>query len=311
MRILIAEDDLTSRAILTAAVEKWGYESIPANDGEAAWKVMQKPDAPKLVILDLNMPRLDGLEVCRRIRKMDSLDPPYIIILTSRDGKADVVKGLEAGGNDYISKPYDTAELQARIKAGQRMIELQSSLNAARKAMEHQAMHDPLTGVLNRRAIMNMLQKEISRAKRSSGSFSVGMYDIDHFKQVNDTYGHQVGDDVLCAVVQCIQGSLRKYDLFGRYGGEEFLVVAPDSSGSPEESLYRRTCTCIAQKPIEARNRSIAVSVSIGVAAGNGDSTVDALLENADAALFRAKEQGRNCVCYAEKSKKKDESRPA
>ena len=299
MRILIAEDDFTSRTILTAILAKWGYDPLPVNDGEAAWEAMQKPDAPKLAILDWNMPQLDGLEVCRRIRKMNTSDPPYVIILTSKGEKSDIVRGLEAGGNDYISKPYDNAELQARIKVGQRMIELQSSLNQAKEAMAHQAIHDPLTGVFNRRAILHTVGKEISRAKRLSASLSIGMLDIDHFKQVNDTHGHQVGDDVLCGVVRCIQKNLRDYDQVGRYGGEEFLVVASGSTGSPVENLYPRLCARVAECPITTKNRSISVSVSIGVAAGNGDSTVDAMLAAADDALYRAKAEGRNRVVYA------------
>ncbi len=301
MRILIAEDDFTSRTILTAMLEKWGFDPLPASNGEVAWEAMQKPDAPKLVILDWNMPRLDGLEVCRRIRKMNISDPPYVIILTSKGEKSDIVRGLEAGGNDYISKPYDNAELQARIKVGQRMIELQSSLNQARETMTHLAMHDPLTGVLNRRAILDTVRKEISRTKRSSADLSVGMLDIDHFKQVNDSHGHQVGDDVLCEVVRCIQGNLRDYDQVGRYGGEEFLVVAPGSDGNPVESLYRRLCAGVAKNPITTRGRSLSVTVSIGVAGGIGFSTVDAMLAAADTALYRAKDEGRNRVVYAPK----------
>jgi two-component system, cell cycle response regulator len=299
LRILIAEDDFTSRTILTAMLEKWGFDPLPVSDGEAAWETMQKPDAPKLAILDWNMPRLDGLEVCRRIRKMKISDPPYVIILTSKGEKLDIVRGLEAGGNDYISKPYDNAELQARIKVGQRMIELQSSLIQAKEAMAHQAMHDPLTGILNRRAILHTVEKEISRAKRSSASLSIGMLDVDHFKQVNDTHGHQVGDDVLCGIIRCIQSCLRDYDYIGRYGGEEFLVIAPGCAGSPAENLYKRLCVRVAQHPIATRDRSISVTVSIGVAEGNGESTVDAILTAADAALYRAKDEGRDRICLS------------
>jgi two-component system, cell cycle response regulator len=280
-------------------LEKWGFDPLPVNDGETAWKAMQAPDAPKLAILDWNMPRLDGLEVCRRIRKMNISDPPYVIILTAKGEKADIVRGLEAGGNDYISKPYDNAELQARIKVGQRMIELQSSLNQARETMAHLAMHDPLTGILNRRAILDTVEKEISRTKRSLTDLSVGMLDIDHFKQVNDSHGHQVGDDVLCEVVRCIQSNLRDYDQVGRYGGEEFLVVAPGSAGNPVESLYQRLCTCLAENPITTRDRSLSVTVSIGVAGGKGFGSVDEMLTAADAALYRAKDEGRNRVVYA------------
>lgn len=306
MRILIAEDDITSKTILTAILSKWCYDPLPVCDGKAAWEEMQKHDAPKLAILDWIMPGLDGIEVCRRIRNMETTDPPYIIILTSKDKKSDIVKGLEAGGNDYISKPYDNAELHARIKVGKRMIELQSSLNQAKETMAYQAMHDPLTGILNRRAILNAVEKEISRIKRSSGNLSIGMLDIDHFKQVNDTHGHQAGDDVLCGVVRCLQKSLRDYDQVGRYGGEEFLVVAPGSTGCPDESLYQRLRTCVADHPITTRNCNISVSVSIGVAGARGGDTVNTLLAAADTALYEAKNNGRNRVVYTEQRNLED-----
>jgi len=299
MRILIAEDDVTSRTILTGILTKWGYDPLPVNDGGAAWEALQALDAPKLAILDWTMPQLDGIEVCRRIREIDTLDPPYIIILTSKDEKKDIVRGLDAGGNDYVCKPYDAAELHARIKVGQKMIALQTSLNRAKETMAHLAMHDPLTGVLNRRAILDTVAREISRSKRSSATLSVGMLDIDHFKKVNDGHGHQVGDDVLCEVVRCIQSNLRDYDQVGRYGGEEFLVVAPGSTGSPAESLYQRLCAGVAKNPIETRAGSLRVTVSLGVAGGKGFSTVDEMLAAADAALYQAKDEGRNRVVYA------------
>jgi len=298
VQILIAEDDLVSRKILTVVLTKWGYDPVAVKDGDAAWVAMQKPDAPKLAILDWNMPLLDGLEVCRRIRKMETSEPPYLIILTSKTEKSDIVRGLEAGGNDYISKPYDNAELLARINVGKRMIDLQASLNKAKEEMAHLAMHDPLTGIFNRAAILNAVEVEISRAKRTSGCLSVAMLDIDHFKRVNDTYGHQVGDDMLCGFVQCIQENLRDYDCMGRYGGEEFLVIAPDSTGHPEQSLYQRLCDGVSAHPITTRDSSIDISVSIGVAEWKTDCTVDTILARADAALYRAKDEGRNRVVY-------------
>ena len=159
MKILIAEDDFTSRSILTAILKKWGFDPVVTEDGGAAWDVLQRPDAPELVLLDWNMPGMDGLEICRRLREIDSSNPPYVILLTARGEKGDIVQGLEAGANDYVAKPYDNEELQARIRVGQRMLELQSRLLEARDALAHQATHDPLTGVLNRRAILDRLER--------------------------------------------------------------------------------------------------------------------------------------------------------
>lgn len=299
MKILIAEDDLTSRSILTAILKKWGFDSIVTEDGGAAWDVLQRPDAPRLVLLDWSMPGLDGLEICRRLREIGSNNPPYIILLTARDEKSDIVQGLAAGANDYVAKPFDSQELQARIRVGQRMLEMQSRLLEARDALEYQATHDFLTGVFNRRAILDRLKQEIARAGRDQKSLSVGMLDIDHFKNINDTYGHQAGDEALVALTRCIQDGLREYDCVGRYGGEEFLVIAPGTIGLKSENLYERLQARIAGAEIATSAGSLSLTVSIGVAPGKGQSSVDVLLAAADASLYQAKAEGRNRVVYA------------
>ena len=299
MRILVAEDDFTSRSILVAILKKWGYELIVTEDGLAAWEALRKPDAPRLVLLDWDMPGLDGLEVCRRIRSQETPNPPYVILLTGRGEKGDLVRGLETGANDYVAKPYDSAELQARIRVGERMLEMQDKLLEARDAMKHLAMHDPLTGVLNRRAILERLAQEISRAERDGTPLSVGMFDLDHFKKVNDTFGHQTGDEVLVAFTERVQAGLRDYDCFGRYGGEEFLVIATGSEGRAEESLYERLRVAVSGAAIPTKTGDVSLTVSVGVASGTGCSTVDELLAAADAALYEAKAAGRNRVAYA------------
>jgi diguanylate cyclase (GGDEF)-like protein len=299
MKILIAEDDFTSRSILSAILKKWGFDPVVTEDGSAAWDLLQKPDAPGLVLLDWNMPGMDGLEVCRRLRERNPRNPPYVILLTARGEKGDIVQGLEAGANDYVAKPYDSEELQARIRVGQRMLELQSHLMEARDALLHQATHDPLTEILNRRAILERLAQEISRARREEGSLSVGMCDIDQFKNINDAYGHQTGDEALAAFTRCIQNRLRDYDSFGRYGGEEFLVIAPGSLGHSGESLYERLRAGVADAEITTKAGTLSLTVSIGVARGTGQSTVDGLLAAADVALYQAKAEGRNRVAYA------------
>jgi two-component system, cell cycle response regulator len=297
MKILLAEDDFTSRSMLAAILKKWGYDPVVCEDGTIAWEALQKPDAPKLALLDWNMPGLDGLEVCRRLRKKEASDPSYVILLTGRDAKSDIVRGLEAGANDYIAKPYDNAELLARIRVGQRMLELQASLMETQSALAHQATHDALTGIFNRRAILDQLARELARTQRLGGRLSVGMCDIDNFKKINDTYGHLAGDEVLVAFAGCLQANLREYDYVGRYGGEEFLVIAAGSTGQGDDGLYERLRQQVAALEIKTRAGScVSVTVSIGTAPGTGKSTVDALLAAADAALYRAKAEGRNRV---------------
>jgi len=304
MQVLVAEDDITSRTILAAILAKWGYDPLVVEDGSSAWEIMKKSDAPNLAVLDWDMPGMDGLEVCQRIRKACTSNPPYLIILTAKGEKADIVKGLDAGANDYISKPYDNDELQSRIRVGRRMVELQTELLEAKDALAHEAMHDSLTGALNRRAILDDLNKELIRAKRKKSKLGVGLCDIDYFKQVNDTHGHQVGDEVLCGFVHTMQNSLRGYNLVGRYGGEEFLVVAPDSTGSVEEGLYERLKTQIAQQRTSTKKGEIGITVSIGVAGVDSGTTVETMLAAADAALYRAKDEGRNRVCYSTSDKR-------
>ncbi len=299
MRILIADDDVTSRSILTAVLKKVGFAPVAVEDGSAAWEVLRGADAPRLILLDWNMPGMDGVEICRRLREEKVPDPPYIILLTARGHKSDLVAGLEAGANDYVAKPYDNEELLARIRVGQRMVEMQANLMEARDALAHQATHDFLTGVLNRRAIRDRLRREISRAGRDGGSLSAGIFDIDHFKSINDALGHQAGDEVLVKFTRRIQSGLRDYDSVGRYGGEEFLVISPGAAGAGAECLYERLRARIAGAEIPTNAGSVTLTVSIGVASGTGRSTVDAIIAAADAALYRAKAGGRDRVAYA------------
>jgi len=304
MKILVAEDDRTSRSLLAAMVAKWGYDPLVTEDGGAAWEALQQPDPPRLVLLDWNMPVLDGLEVCRRLRVLPTSDPPYVILLTGRAETGDIVNGLNAGANDYLVKPPESQELQARLHVGRRMLELQASLLATRDALVQQATHDPLTGILNRRAILERLTAEISRARRQGGELTIGMCDVDHFKSVNDTCGHQAGDALLRRFTAAVQAQLRDYDCIGRYGGDEFLIISPGAMGPGEAGLYERVRARVSGADISAGTGGIpvsgSVSVSIGVAAASGDCSVDTLLAAADEALYQAKADGRNRVAYAQ-----------
>ena len=299
MKVLIAEDDRTSRKLLAAMVAKWGYDPLVAEDGGEAWNALQRPGHPRLVLLDWNMPVLDGLDVCRRLRALDSPDPPYVILLTGRTEKGDIVHGLEAGANDYVAKPYDHEELQARLQVGQRTLRLQAHLLAVQEQLAALAARDPLTGILNRRTILDRLAEELSRARRQGGSLTVGMCDVDHFKAVNDTHGHQAGDEVLRGFTAFVQAQLRKYDSVGRYGGEEFLVIAPGVRDTGGVGLFERLCEQVSRVALPTARGALTVTVSIGVASADRSSTVDALLAAADAAMYRAKAEGRNRVAYA------------
>jgi diguanylate cyclase (GGDEF)-like protein len=241
---------------------------------------------------------MDGLEVVRQLRTMQGERPPYLIILTSRDEEENIIAGLDAGANDYLAKPFNPGELLARVESGRRMIEMQDSLIESREILTLQANHDPLTGILNRRAIFEHLHKELMRSVRQGNGLAIGMCDIDHFKQINDTYGHLTGDEVLCALAQILRDGVRDYDCVGRIGGEEFLVIAPTKAGVDCSALFERLCRRVAESSIKTRSGLLSVTISIGVACAKVGRTEDEILAAADAALYRAKAQGRNRVVY-------------
>jgi diguanylate cyclase (GGDEF)-like protein len=246
------------------------------------------------VILDWMMPEMDGIDVVRRIRALETERSPYIIMLTAKGGKNDIIAGLNAGANDYLSKPFDSGELLARVEVGRRTVEIQAELIESKRVLAYQAAYDPLTGLLNRRAILDRLGKELARTGRVGGVLTVGMCDIDHFKQVNDTYGHQTGDDVLCGLAHILSENLRTYDFVGRMGGEEFLLIAPMEANMDYLSIFARLCERVAQSKIKTRSGVLAITVSIGVACAEVEITVDEILEAADAAMYQAKNDGRN-----------------
>ena len=305
LRILIAEDDMTARTILMAILRKWGYEVIAVQDGQAAWQALQRPDCPRLVILDWMMPEMDGVTVIQRVRSELTGQPPYIILLTSKDERGDILSGLESGANDYIRKPFDHEELYARVRVGQRTLELQTSLYETQQTLAHLATHDTLTGIFNRRAILDQLAKELSRAQREAENrpddkLCIGFFDIDLFKHINDRYGHQAGDEVLCGLSEILGANVRIYDSIGRLGGDEFLVVTPGVQETNRRFIFERLVSVIATSPFKTCAGELFLTISMGVATANLDDSVDQLLDTADAAMYRAKRKGGNCVVYAD-----------
>jgi len=298
MKILVAEDDLVTGRMLQAYLAKWGYEVQIVTDGLQAWRVLQQENAPRLALLDWMMPEMDGMSICREVRRLNLQPYIYLILLTARRYQEDVVAGLEAGADEYLTKPFDPYELRARLRAGARIVELQDSLIQAREELRDQAMHDALTHLLNRRAIMDFLAAELGRAAREQKPLTVMMVDIDHFKSVNDRFGHPAGDGVLCEVSRRLRASIRVYDNVGRFGGEEFLVVAPGCDVAPGLAQAERLREVVSSQPITFKDISIQATVSVGVATARELKAehMEALLTAADDALYRAKERGRNRV---------------
>jgi two-component system, cell cycle response regulator len=299
--VLIADDDPMFRRILQSWLEAWGYRVIVADDGAQAWSILKHEHPPELLILDWVMPEIDGTELCRRIRERQRSPYQYILLATAKDDKQDVVQGLEAGADDYLTKPFDRNELRARLRVGRRILTLQQDLIRARDELRFQATHDVLTGIWNRGAVLDLLHRELERATRAKTATSVLMLDLDHFKKINDTHGHLTGDVVLREVANRIAQSVRSYDLVGRYGGEEFLVVLPTCDKAEVEQSANRIRLAIAAAPILTASSEIPVTASIGATVINAAaraSDKDALLA-ADKALYNAKNSGRNQVSLA------------
>jgi diguanylate cyclase (GGDEF)-like protein len=291
--VLVAEDDPMFRKILQNWLQSWDYKVIVATDGTQAWSILQQERPPDLLILDWVMPGIDGMELCRRIRERQSASYQYILIVTANDARQDVVRGLEAGADDYLTKPFDKGELRARLRVGTRILTLQEDLIRAREDLRFQATHDVLTGIWNRRAVLELLHREMERAARFHASTGVLMLDLDHFKKINDTYGHLAGDAVLKETAQRITQVVRSYDFVGRYGGEEFLVLLPGCDKEQAEQSGERIRLAVTATPVFAAGSEISVTISIGATATVGGPEAE-VLAKADAALYQAKSAGRN-----------------
>jgi two-component system cell cycle response regulator len=298
MKVLIADDSLISRRLLETALQQWDYQVVAASDGIEAWQILSREDAPRLAILDWMMPGLSGPEVCRRVRHLASQRYTYILLVTSRSEREDVIQGMEAGADDYITKPFDQSELKVRLASGRRIVELQDDLLDAQVTLREQATLDALTRIWNRRSILEILDREIDRAQREKSPLSVVMGDLDHFKQINDTFGHLAGDAVLCEAVRRMKASIRSYDSLGRYGGEEFLLILPGCEAAAAERLAERMRLEIERQPLAWQTGPVPITASFGVTSLTAGVSVSAetMLRAADAALYQAKQQGRNRV---------------
>lgn len=300
LRVLIADDDALSRKILAAKLTKGGYDVRLAATGDEAWEILLSPDSPRLVVLDWMMPGKSGVEICELIRSKVSTRYVYVILVTGKSQQDDILTGLKAGADDYLKKPYDFAELEARLRTGQRILDLEQRLVDAQHALQFQATHDGLTGLLNRNAVLDVLERELSRVARDpDSSVGIALIDLDHFKVINDTYGHTVGDRVLCESMVRGKAVLRPYDFLGRYGGEEFLAILPGCTSGDAKTVAERIRACIANKPLLCDGNAVHMSASLGVtSSADWPKNTDGLsmVRAADEALYRAKDAGRNRV---------------
>jgi diguanylate cyclase (GGDEF)-like protein len=300
MRILIADDSLVSRHLLEATLRNWGYEVVVACDGTAAWNMLQGDGGPSIAILDWMMPGKTGPEVCRMVRQKAIEPYTYILLLTSRSLKEDVVAGMDSGADDYLTKPFDQHELKVRLRAGTRIVDLQAQLLATREALREQATRDYLTQLWNRSSILATLERELTRSTREYTPCGVVLIDLDHFKSINDSRGHFGGDLALREAARRMQASVRSYDAVGRYGGEEFLVVLPGCDDESTRNQAERMRKAIYAEPIEMPEGGLQISASFGCSTftGKGAVSPDMLIRTADEALYKAKGAGRNCTVF-------------
>ena len=297
MRILIADDEPVSLRMLEKTLQRAGYEVTAVRDGGAAVEELCRQEGPRLALLDWMMPEFDGPAVCREVRRRRGERHVHLVLLTSKNSKQDVVIGLKSGADDYLIKPFDPDELRARLHTGLRILQLEDNLVEAREEMLYKATHDALTSLLNRGTIIELLVRELTRTRRENGCTIVVLGDLDHFKLVNDTHGHLVGDEVLREVARRLLSSVRSYDFVGRYGGEEFLLVLNNCDAGKSMDRAEEIRGSVCRSPIVTSQGALSITVSVGVIASRGRNleTVEEFLCEVDRALYKAKDAGRNC----------------
>ena len=298
----MVDDDAGSRLVARATVEGLGHECVTAADGREGWDAIQRM-APHVVITDREMPELDGVELCRRIRAAERDSYTYIVVLTSHSDPADVLSGMQAGADDYVTKPLDPVAIEAALLAAARVTALHAELAAARAELARQAHTDPLTGLRNRLSLVDDLEQIRLVSERYDRSYCIAVFDVDHFKRYNDMYGHLAGDNALRAVGAALADRSREADRVYRVGGEEFLIVLPEQSvegGTPAVERIRQGIESL--KLTHAATDNGLLTISVGLAAsvpGDRPTSSEQLIARADVALYEAKSRGRNCLVVA------------
>jgi diguanylate cyclase (GGDEF)-like protein len=299
MRVLIVGDAAEASHGLAVLLRRWGYDPVTVQDGWAALAVLRGPDAPSLVVLDFRKSGLNGMEICREIRRHTDRQLTYVILVIGRGEQEQMRLGLESGADDYLVKPVDADKLQISLSTGERMLALQEQLQATRPLYQAQVPRDALTGLWNRATILEILDRELARSRREGHLVSVIMADLDHFKCTNETFSHRAGDEVLRQTAQRLLTALRPYNAVGRYG-DEFLMVLPDCGAGKALMLAERLRKSVATAPVLVDGEPIPITLSLGVAGWDAKQPASELLRTADGALYQAKSAGRNHAVYSE-----------
>ncbi len=304
MKVVLADDDRTTRTLLTRALERWNYEVIAVPNGEAAWAAVQA-DAVQMLVTDWEMPLLDGPGLCARVRASEVGRFAYILLLTSHNDPEKTAQALDAGADDFVSKPFNATELRARLAVGRRIVTMHDELQQKNRELEvanavlaRIAGTDGLLGIGNRRSFEDAITTTHHAARRGQQSYGVILSDVDHFKRCNDTHGHAFGDRVLAGVAAALRKALGDTGELFRYGGEEIVAIAPAPSAMALLALAEKLRTAVAETRIEATGTTASVTASFGVAHYDTaeEVTCQVIVDRADAALYRAKADGRDRV---------------
>ena len=299
MKVLVADDCSTTLEILRVNLSQWGYEPLLVSNGEQALRVLKSPAGPRLALLDWTMPKLEGTSVCRELRSRaeSALNYTYIIVLTAKDGERNLVKALESGADDYLIKPVSTKELQLRVRAGERIIELQDRVVRMNRKLAVITTRDQLTNTLNRNSTMERLTQEVERSARTSRNLSFLTIDIDNFEAINHQYGFAIGDEILRQTAERFKRAIRSYDILGRVGGEEFAIVLPDTDVGLGVGMGERLRCCIQNQPFLIEEQLIPLTITLGVASSSTEGLDRKRIVNgAERSMRQAKADGGNRV---------------
>jgi diguanylate cyclase (GGDEF)-like protein len=302
LKVLIAAEGSVERVRLARIVSSWELEVVECATGDEAWRYLLGEDAVRLAVLDWLLPGLTAADLCRAIRNEHRRYYTYVVVATD-SGRDEALAALDAGADDYVVKPVQLQQLRARLRVGRRILALQDGLMEMQERLRERSERDDLTGLLNRGSVLHFLEREIARCRRESRPLSVVIGDLDHFKAINDSHGHLAGDTVLKAVAARMNEALRSYDGVGRVGGEEFLVVLPNSDAAEALRVAERVRVAVGGDPIEVEpGKSVVVTMTLGVASLAPGTAVsaDALIRWADRALYAGKAAGRDRVAEAE-----------